>query len=179
MLTLNIIPEELKKENKIKNIFQSLQKLMIFIILLLLIYVLVLQGGKLILQDHYNNTIEETTLLSKNTENYDMQVDNINSQIKYMESIHALSIPWTYLLEFLSNNLQTGITVTKLHFNKTNNTFLLMGNSKTKQGITDFIKILETSDYFSDIISPQNNFWQKNDVSFEIKANFTSYEFNK
>ena len=179
MLTLNIIPEDIKKENKIKSIYRSLQKLMILVISLLLVYVFVLQGGKLILQEHYANTIDETTLLSKNTENYSMQVNAINSQINYMESIHVLSVPWTYLLEFLSNNSPAGIKVSKLHFNKTSNTFLLTGNSKTKQEITDFIKILEDSGYFSDITSPQNNFWQKNDVSFEIKANFASYEFNK
>lgn len=179
MLTLNIIPDELKKENRIRSIYISLRKLMFFVILFLCIHTFLMVGAKFVLLEHYTETINESSLLSKNTANYSNQVDLINTKISYIKTIQSDSIAWSYLLEYISDKMPIEMTLNSAHFNKTNNTFTISGSSNTKQAITDFVETLSNEKYFEQVTYPQNSFWQKDNVDFEINAKIASYEFSK
>jgi Tfp pilus assembly protein PilN len=179
MLTLNIIPEELKKDNKLMTIYLSTKKLMIIFLLFFIIYAAALFGAKIILRSHYEETDNEANLLTKNTENYSKQVGAINAQINAVETIQNNTVFWSYLIEFFSNKLPNGIILKTLQVDKETKIINLSGVAETRDALLLLKSLLEADKTFSDINLPIKSLLEKENISFSIQTKYTTYEFDK
>ncbi len=179
MITLNIIPEKNKKDIALKRIYKSLKNLLFFIIILLLIYSILFLAAKYILQKHYINTIQETTLVTKSTENYSNKIAEINKQLNSIQEIQNQTVNYSYLLEYLMQNINKNINFSRIKIVKNDNKISFAGKSDTRESLLEFKEILENSDFFSDLNFPIKNLLEKNNINFEISVKLKSYEFDK
>lgn len=179
MITLNILPIELKKELKLKLIYKILKNLFLICIILICIYGIIITVIKIFLQIHFINTVEETTLITRSTQNYSKKVYDINIKLNEVENIQENSINWSYLIAFIANNLASDIKLNRLQLAKDGKNLVLSGFSSSRQSLLDLKNALESSSYFTEVNFPISNLLEKKDITFEISANINAYDFEK
>ncbi|MCD4761593.1 hypothetical protein K8R32_01400 [bacterium] len=180
MLNLNIIPEEIKKTIKLINFYKSYKRILLILFLIITIYAIVFLFDKLILQNHFVETVSRTTLLTKTTENYSKNVREINNQINFISNIQDNFINWSYLIDFIAKNTPDGINFKQIKFNKDKNSLFLQGKAANRDNLLALKKILESKpEFFSNISFPIKNILEKNNINFEINVSVNSYEFEQ
>ena len=177
MIHLNILPTSLKKENRLKIIFFSLKKFLYVIIILICLYATLLLILRFILELHYIKTVNENAQLSKTTETYTRHVKEINKEIVNIDSIQKNFTRWSQFIVYLSNNANSNIRFEELTINKAKNTLTIQGFAPTRNDLLSFKETLEKSTFLSEINFPIRNLLEKENIDFEITANFISYEF--
>ena len=179
MLVLNLISNELKKDNKLKAIFESIKKILAILIIAVSIYAILILFAKLYLQINFVKTINETSLITGSIKSNDDKVKIINNQLKAIADIQSETVLWSYLLERLSKDIKSDIKIENLKLSMKNNTISLRGLAKTRESLLDLKAILENKNCFSDINLPIKNLLEKNNINFEISAKIKSYEFDQ
>jgi len=104
MIHLNIIPENKKKEVKLKFIYDHLKIFFEFIFLLFIIFTIYFLLLKLALDNHFIVTIENTTMLTKNSENYSKKVSEINTKVLNIISVQENFVYWSRLIKKIESN---------------------------------------------------------------------------
>jgi hypothetical protein len=177
MLKINIIPTYLKNEIKLRAIYFIIKNSFYIFIIFIITYTIVLLVGKLVLQINFVKTINETTLLTKNTERNNKNFSGINKEINSIEKIQSGSIKWTELFEFMGKNIPNGIKFSRILVDGQKNTINLSGNSINRANLIEFKNFLENSGIFSEINFPIKNFLEKFNINFEVSAKIKSYDF--
>ena len=175
MLTLNILPSEVKQEIKFKYVFNSTKLILYIFTFAVAVYSLALYGCYFYLQGYYKDISQQTTIATKNTDNYSKQVKDINKQISYIEGIEKETIYWSLLIKDLFNNLPGDIRLTKVDYNKKNNSLALAGVAKTRDGLISMRKYFENNKNLSLTSFPVQSLVQKENINFDIVLNINSY----
>lgn len=180
MLNLNIIPEKIKKTIKLINFYKSYKRILLILFLIAIVYAIIFLFGKLILQNHFIETVSRTTILTKTTENYSKNVREINNQINFIGNIQENFISWSYLIDFIAKNTPDGISFKQIKFNKDKNSLFIQGKAANRDNLLALKKTLENKpDFFSNINFPIKNILEKNNINFEINIGINSYEFDQ
>lgn len=177
MLRLNILPQKQKKEIRLKLLYNKLKNIFSVIIIISCAYAILLLLMELTLQMHFISTIDETSLINKSTENYSTKIYDINVQLDEAETIQKNYSQKSILIEFLSQNIKSDISISNLSLNKNNNTLSLTGFSGSRQSLLDLKEVLENADNFSSVNFPISNLLKKNDINFDISAQIDNYDF--
>jgi Tfp pilus assembly protein PilN len=179
MITLNIIPPELKKEIKIKKIYTALKDfyavLFINICLIAIIYLTALG----IIQAHFLKTINNTSLLIKSTKNYEQQIKEINTKIDEVEKIQSEAVNWSYLISSLFYSAPKGIFFNSVSANKEKNFIIINGVAAKRENLLAFNELLKKSKYFKNVNLPLSSLLKKENINFTITAEIKSYDFNQ
>jgi hypothetical protein len=178
MLRINIIPKYLKDDIKLRAIYIMIKNLLYIAVIFIILNTIILLVAKLILQINFVKTIEETTLLTKNTENNSKNIAGINKEMNYIQKIQASAIEWTGLFKFLEKNTAYGVKFSTISINSQENKIRLSGISATRDDLIKFKDFLGKSEIFTEINFPIKNFLEKYNINFEVSATIKSYEFN-
>ncbi|MCK5211677.1 hypothetical protein KAJ89_03175 [Candidatus Parcubacteria bacterium] len=177
MINLNIISQELKKEINTKTIYLSYKNLLAIIFITLTFYTSAYLGCLLILQIHFVETVKDTSLITRGSENYSAQVRQLNSALANIESIQSEYTNWSYLFEFLHQLSNKNININNINVNKKNAEISLSGIATTRDSLLQLKEKLEESNYFTKINLPIKNLLEKENINFEINSSFKTYEF--
>jgi hypothetical protein len=177
MLTLNIIPPNLKNEIRLKNIYKILKKLFSILIILISVYAIIILISQFILQIHFIQTIYATTLVTKTVENYSKQIRNIDNQLNSISKIQKDYINWSRLVEYIAKNTKNDIKFYQIKINKKDDAVSFIGFAQTRESLMLLKETFENSKYFNNINFPIKNLLEKNNINFEISAHINSYEF--
>lgn len=170
MLKLNLISQELKKEIKLRRLYGSLKRIYALLIIVTATAAIMLLTARVILQNNFNKVVEQTTLITKNSQSYNIKVREINSQLSSIEKIQNDFIFWSRLLGGLTEEVKDDITFYYLGLDKNTKTLKLKGVSATRESLLAFKENLEKSTVFDGIDFPLTNILQKNNINFEIAA---------
>jgi hypothetical protein len=170
MLRLNLVSKELKKEIKLRLIYGMFKKVSGVLIVITVLCAVIILIAKIILQNNFNKVVEETTLLTKNSQQKNIKVREINSKISYIKKMQDDFIPWSFLFEELSLFSEEGIKINSLKINKEDGTISLRGVAEERNGLIKFKEGFEDSDIFLEVESPIKNILEKKDIDFEINA---------
>lgn len=179
MLALNIISERTKKEIKTKNIYYVVVKILSVLVILISIYAIIFLLATLSIQIKLVQTILENSSLTQNVENYNQQIIKINNKLGVILDIKNDFIEWSYLLEYLSNNISSNITLDRITLDKVGGTMVVNGTSRNRDSLLALKNFLEDSDYFSDVSLPTESLLEKENIDFQITSKIISYEFTK
>jgi len=177
MINLNIISQKLKKEINTKTIYLSYKNLLAIIFITLAFYTSACLVCLLVLQIHFVETVKDTTLITRGSENYSAQVRQLNSAITNIESIQSEYTSWSYLLEFLHHLSVENINISSISVNKEKEEISLRGIAATRDSLLQLKEKLEESNYFKEINLPIKNLLEKENISFDINSSFKTYEF--
>ena len=177
MINLNIIPEELKKTIKLKEIYRSYKKLILASSLSLIFFIGIYYAAFFYLDSHLNEIQIISSNLNKNTENYSKQISSINSKLDYIEEMQHENIKWIDLLTDLSSQVNPGILIQSINSIKSENTLNIRGEAKTRDSLLAFEKNLKSLSYLSNINIPLRTLIEKEDIKFDINVKIDLYEF--
>jgi hypothetical protein len=170
MLKLNLVSKELKKEIKLRLIYEMLKKISGVLIVVTILCAVIILVAKIILQNNFNKVVEETTLLTKNSQQKNIKVREINSKISYINNMQDDFIPWSFLFEELSLFSEEGVKISSLKINKENKIINLRGVAEERDDLIKLKEGFESSDMFLEVESPIKNILEKTNIDFEINA---------
>ena len=179
MLKLNIIPKSLKQEIKIKQINHNLENVYGIILVSLILALIILTTAKGFLQNNFIKTVQNTSLLTKSTENYTKQVKLINTKVNLIDQIQKDHTEWSYLINYFSNLDTPDIVFNRISVNKEKNNLEVNGFATKRDSIIELKETLENSTIFKSVNFPISNFLQKENINFQFNAIFENYEFKK
>ena len=179
MLSLNIIPDELKKEIEFRSFSKSIKIILYSLSFSVLFYALSLYGCYFYLKSYFLDISTQNVVITKNTDNYNKQIKDINIQIKYIEDIQKDNVVWTNIMESLFNNLADGIKLSKAEFNKNNGSLTIAGTAASREGLIALRKYFENNENFNVISFPIQNLVEKQNINFEINLQIKSLQTDK
>jgi Tfp pilus assembly protein PilN len=175
MLTLNIIPEELKKEMVLKKLIKSTRIILCCVSVSTLIYALTLLGCRLILESRSKEISSQNIIVTKNTDNYSKQVKEINKQVAAIADIQQKNTYWVPLIKVLFNSIPDDIKLTRVAFNRPDSSLNIAGVAGTRSSLINLRQFLENNNNFSVTSFPVQNLIEKQNISFDIKLGVKSF----
>ncbi len=174
---LNILPAAQKKEIKIKQIYDSLKNFFSVIFIVAVIYSSFFMILKSVIMNYFISTIENSSILTKSTENYSNRVSDINKQVDSIESIQNDFVVWSRLLEHLRLMQPEELSIEKISISKKDGKLTVGGQAKTRDSLLEFKENLDESGFFDGFNLPIKDLLQKNNVSFSMDLKINNYEF--
>src|SRR3989338_2910762 len=95
MITLNLISQELKDEIRLKHAYGLLKKIIYILFLILIVSSSCLLAAKFVLQNNFNRIVNETSLITKNTQSYNQKVREINAKFASVSQIQNEYAAWS------------------------------------------------------------------------------------
>ena len=170
MLTLNLISEELKKEIKLRHLYLFIKKINLALIIITIVIAIILLAAKTILQMKFNDIVDQTTLVTKNNQGYNIKIRDINSRLDFVTKIQNDFIPWSNLLKTVADITSGDIGLNYLKINFAEQTIKIKGRADFRESLLDFKQKMETTNIFKDIDFPIKNILEKENIDFEINA---------
>ncbi|MEA3449406.1 MAG: PilN domain-containing protein [Patescibacteria group bacterium] len=131
----------------------------------------------MILQTHFNELVNNNTLLNRGPQNHIVAVKNINGNIKKIEDIQNKSIYWSYLIEDIYALTNANILINKIQAESGNNILRLQGSAGTRDALLEFQQNLEKNDIFAEVELPIQSLLSKTNIDFNMSLKLNSYEF--
>ena len=174
MITLNLIPESIRKENQLRHVYRlnvGLAKLVVcFAIAIASLSFIV----KVMLSNTYNQAEEELTFISKNAEPYNQKIRELNTKVNIISQVTDGPRDWDKLIVKIGNMLPAGITLSYLKIDQTTQTIQLSGQAATRDDLISFKSLINSSGYIKEVDIPIGSLLAKNNIpfSFSSKINF-------
>lgn len=170
MLSLNLVSQELKQEIKLRRVYALIKKINLVLIFTTAIVASVLLMAKFVLQNSFNDIVEQTTLVMKNSHAYNNKIRQINSQLNTVAQIQGDFISWSKLLEKLANETPADIVFSFVKIDKESQTIKIKGKAATRDGLLVLRQNLENSAIFTNLDFPIKNILKQKNIDFEISA---------
>jgi len=169
MLRLNLVSQELKKEIKLRHIYEAVKRINCVLVIITVFVAVVILSAKVILQNSFNEVTEQTTLVTKNSQSYNTKVRVINDKIKSVAQIQNDFLVWSNVLNDIYKIGGKNISFSSIKI-KIGSELSLKGVAENRDDLLAFKDNLEKSDFFSNIKLPLKNMLDKENLSFEITA---------
>lgn len=176
MLHLNLVSQELKQEIKLRHIYKILKQANYILIIITIFIAIIILIAKIILQNNFNKVVEQTTLITRESQGQNIKIRDINDRLNYIGKIQDNFITWSFLFKELADNVNNDISFYSIKIDKEKKEMDLRGIAKSRNSLLVFKKGFDNSDIFLDIYFPMKNILEKEDIDFEIKA---SLDLNK
>lgn len=170
MLTINLISQELKNKIKLRHIYNLLKRMNYILGFIVLVSAIALVVLKFLIKDTFDGIINETDLITKNSQGYNSMAKDINGKLSAVSKIQDDYVPWSRLLEIMSNISPADVSLTSININKDNKTIRLKGFAMTREGLLALKDALEADKIFKNVEFPVKNLLEKNNINFDITA---------
>ncbi len=177
MININLIPEKLKKEIEFKKLFNFINHAIIILLIIISVYLSSFLIGKYILNEHYQETMQKYNLTNQGTEVHTSNIEEINKKIDFIYNLQTNKVVWSKLIYDISLTNNANISIDSVSLNKDKKILNIRGQAKSREGLLEFKSALEKITYLSDIVFPLQSLFKKEDISFDINANISSYDF--
>lgn len=170
MLTLNLIAEELKKKIKLRRLYLLIKKINLSLIIITIVAAMALLAAETMLRLEFNNIIDQTTLITKNTQGHNNKIREINNKIDFVKKIQSNFVPWSDLLKTVAAIMPKDISLYYLKINLATQTIKIKGQAGQRESLLDFKQKMEAAAVFQNIDFPIKNILEKENIDFEINA---------
>lgn len=135
-------------------------------------------GAKIILQKNYQELTEERNYVSQTKNKYAAEIQEINSYLKTLETIHEENILPTQILTLLSRTITENIQVTNVSLALDSQLLKIKGLAKTREDFLNFQKALKDSVAFGEINIPISAILKKEDLDFLLETKINLEEIS-
>lgn len=170
MITLNLISEELKKQIKFKHIFLLLKRIYYIFLVLIIVLSIMILSARIILQNRFNDVVEQTSLISRSDKSNGSKISEINSKLDTVAEIQDKFVYWSKLFSNIFNSISDDISLSYFSVNQLDKTIKFQGLAKTRESLLSLNNDLEKSNLFTDINFPMSNILEEKNINFEINA---------
>ncbi len=167
MIYLNLVSEEIKNKIKLKSLYDIVKYGFLFILVFVIFISILFFGASFILEKNYSN-IGEDNLIKKGQKN--SRVHEVGNMIVALEDIQNNFIPWSLVLEDVSQSSNQGIFFSAIRINKSKNQITLEGIASDRPSLISFKENLQSLESISNFEFFNYDIFQKEDIVFNIKA---------
>jgi len=170
MLTLNMVSAEQKKEIRLRHIYGFVKTINLTLIIITIAIAIILLAAKIILQSKFNDTISQTTLVTKTNQSYNNNIREINNKLNFIAKIQTEFIPWSNLIKNLAEITPADIDFYYVKLDSLEQTIKINGRAGLRSSLLNFKEKMEATAYFKEIKFPIKNILEKENIDFEINA---------
>ena len=171
MITINLVPENEKKEFQLLNIYIAIKNFVFLLLLGTVLSAIVLIFGKIILLDYLQKMLAINMANIASSKSIDIDIKNLNNEIKKAQLIQGNHIYWINFFSRFGSIINDGVIINSLKLSQ-NGTLEIEGMAKTRQNLMDFESNVANSGYFGDFKFPYETFFEKENIRFSIKLLF-------
>lgn len=179
MITLNLLSPEKKKASQLIQLYTMIKNLIIIILLFIIIGAITLLTSKAVLQNHFNDIVDQTTLITKSVTAFNTDIKTFNQQLRDVENIQKENVAWSNFLIDFSQLVPDGINVHNLTINKSEAEIFISGLAQTRNNLLILKDSLENSDLFFETAIPLENLLKKENITFNIKSGININELKQ
>ncbi len=178
MITLNLIPETIREENRLKHVYKLNFRLALILTYFILIISTILIIGRFVLNKISDEAVSQTNLLSKNSNSYNQKIKEINSEISAVGDALVSRHHWDKLLIDIYNLIPSNIKITNLKIDQQNKSIAMTVIAVNRDDLLKFKESINKSGYISEIDLPISAILQKDNIvySFTSKLDFVNHE---
>lgn len=170
MLMLNFGSEELKKEFRLKRIYQLIKKVDYFVVSIFVVLAIILIVAKIIMINNLNEINKTASIVTENGQNYSTEIQTIRNDLRSIKQIQESFLVWTKLISTIAGIRPSGINFSYLKSDSQTNKIILRGVSGSRESLLLLKKNIESNDMFKNVKLPIKNILNKTNDSFEIEA---------
>lgn len=170
MITLNLIPESIREENRLKNVFWLNVRLGMIIIYISVIVATLIQIARYTLADNYQSIHAQADLVIKNSQAYNARTKELNERIKVLTEVTKSGHDWNDLIMKIANLLPNGVTLSLLSVNQETQAIRLVGVASTRDDLLKLKANIGESKYLEDVKLPMSSILEKENIAFDINS---------
>ncbi|OGY43420.1 MAG: hypothetical protein A2729_04590 [Candidatus Buchananbacteria bacterium RIFCSPHIGHO2_01_FULL_39_14] len=168
MITLNLLPPVKKQEFHLTQLYLMIKDLIILILLITIIIAIALLMTKLILQNHFNQIVAQTTMTTRYANIFNKDIKEFNQDLGAVISIQKNYHDWVEFFIQLNQLIPADVGLYNLSIK--DNKILITGLAKTRQNLIQLKENFEESNLFAEVAIPLENLLKKDNVDFTFKA---------
>lgn len=168
MLTVNLLPENIKKDLNQKIFLATFKNITGLIFAAILFIGSILLWAKVISTNNFNNAIEQSTLLAKEYGGVNQEIRQTNEFITSVYKIQKDYIIWSDAVKQILDIIPSEVIVNYLSLSEPGGVVSIKGAAATRDGLLDFKNNLESSPLFTRVEIPISYFLSRENINFEI-----------
>lgn len=149
MITINLIPEEIKKNIAQKNNYLFLAKFLIILSFIVLTADISLIAAKKIINE--NDSEGRISILEKNNQAYKKMVNEINFKVGYVADIQQSYTPWPELIKKINDAMPLDIELSSITGDSSTKEIIITGITPDQKVAATMKKNLEEEKILSNI----------------------------
>jgi len=122
-----------------------------------------------LLTNTFNETIEQTTLVTREYGGMNSLIRRTNLKLTTLNSIEKEFTPWSENLVAFAKLVPKNVSLVSFTANRESGEVLLRGVAVSREDLLSFMKALTESGLFTNIESPISNLLTKTDLAFDLK----------
>ncbi|MDP3900158.1 MAG: PilN domain-containing protein [bacterium] len=175
MLTLNLLSSQQKHKLRKEQANKFLKELVITVVLTTVTISVLVSASKAIVVNSVEKYIANNT---SPDEIINVKIKNINNLANFLHKIQTEHINWSGIIIDITKRVPAKIIISHLSFNEENSAFTISGFSPSRSELLKFKDDLTQIPELENVDLPIQNLSQKDDISFNIKADLIIKEMN-
>ena len=173
MITLNLLPPKKKREFVLLEQDIVIKNAISILLLLTILAAITLLAGKFLLQNHFNQTVEQSTLTTRTAKIFNSEIKLFNELLENTDNVQQKYLPWTKFLTALSGLVPTRIVLNSIAVTQDSaETYqiFLTGLAPTREDLLELQNNLDNSSFLTAVNVPLDNLLKKESIEFTITA---------
>jgi len=176
MITLNLIPEQTKKELKLVDIYIMIKNIIYLILTGIIFIAIILLATKFVLQNHFNQTMSQNYLTAGLHSFTSSEIKKFKQELIVVKEIQDNFVPWSHLIINLEKISNEGVTITSLDIAREDLIVTIKGVADQRDDLINFEKNLNNSGYFKDFEIPLDILFKKEDINFNLELQLVNLD---
>lgn len=172
MITINLTPESIKQEMRLKQLYQLNKRLLFVIIFACFVVTALSMVARFSLGGTFEMLISQIDLIDSNVKSHNVRIHEINEKVKAIDQIQLGSTNWAALAQDFSELIPENVRLTYSRIDQTNSTIHIKGEALTREGLFKLRDNLITSGVFKSVDFPTSSILSKENIPFEISSKF-------
>ncbi len=177
MIKLNILPQELKKDMRLEEIYIAYKRFLSVSIFMLILFSAFFYASLFYLDLNLKDFEKNTVGLNADTEMYTKKVSEISAKLEQIESLQKDNVRWSDFLSDFAAQTGEGITIHSLSSSRSSGLLAVKGIADTRDSMLAFERNLKNLPYLSEINIPLKTLLEKEDINFDIQIKANLYDF--
>ncbi|OGY68935.1 MAG: hypothetical protein A3B94_02575 [Candidatus Jacksonbacteria bacterium RIFCSPHIGHO2_02_FULL_43_10] len=170
MLTLNLIPQQFKRELSLHATYILLKKIFILLFVVLCVSSVSLVSARMYLKQKLNELTIQTQAISFKTKDIKEKVTTLNALLKGTRNALESTQSWADILTAIESHIPMPITVNEITLepDKTIHRIKLIGTSLSRDEYLEFERNIKTLPFVTSITSPVQNILSTGENAFTL-----------
>lgn len=173
MIVINLLSKERQREVKKHFLIDFIATILVTLLLLSIFTSVSLLITKALLQNQFNDVVAQAALVTNSFARTNQEIRDANDSIDVLNKLLLKHTSWSKLLTQFVAAIPESVNIKSLLFDRVNNNIAINGFAARRDDLLTFIENLESTDIFEQIESPISNIFMRNNVTFEIHAQFS------
>lgn len=172
MITLNLLPEQEKKQIQKWNLFLEIKNSLSLLLLGTAVSAIMMFIGKFTLLQFLTKITPQDDIPIIHERN---EITQLNKTLKRVKSIQDEYIPWTIIITQLSTRINQDIAISRLEIHN-DGRMTLNGIAKTRESLLRLQEDLQKSGYVEPFDLPYDILFERENIPFTLSLQIPSFE---